>query len=365
MAAQRGRESNTNSMIHRSRLPATPAATRTAAAAANGRAQADDASAVRRRSHFPSLSRWHTDLLLVLALFCATYAVSGHYNIAETLRRLTRPYEYLQLDELPGALLVTALGLIWVAWRRNREARHALLQRQAAEARLAETLVEKNRLAARFIDTQEAERRNLARELHDELGQYLNAIKLDATAIARHAREPLQQRHAQTITESIDRVHRVVQSMIRRFRPVALDELGLSAALESNIAHWQQRMPGTELRLGVTGDLGSCGEQVNLAIYRMVQEALTNISRHARAQRVDVRLARRAAPRDEVCLLIEDDGVGTDLHERGTGLGLVGMRERAELLGGTFDVSSQPGHGFRLAAVLPVGDAAPVRGIQA
>lgn len=317
----------------------------------DGAAQAADAGSDAVFLH------WRRDLGLVLVVVAATYALSAYFNLAETLRRLTRPYEFLQLDELPVVMLAAALGLAWFAWRRYREARRELGQRRIAESTLARTLEENRRLARRFMAVQEEERRSLARELHDELGQYLNAIKLDAVAIASHAREPSSGRRAQSIVDSVDHVHGVVQALIRRFRPVALDELGLQAALEHCLDHWRRRLPGTVLRLVIRGDLARCGEPANLAIYRVVQEALTNVSRHARATRVGVRLERcRAADpdADEVRLQVDDNGVGTDLHVRRSGLGLVGMRERAEALGGGLHVDSAPGHGFSLRMTLPL-----------
>jgi glucose-6-phosphate-specific signal transduction histidine kinase len=299
----------------------------------------------------------------VAASAVVTFVFSARYNLSEALRHLTQPYEYLQLDELPVVFLVAASGLAWFAWRRYREARCELMRRRTVEAHLAEALDEKSRLARRFIDAQEAERRSLARELHDELGQYLNAIKLDAVSIGNHAMQASQRARAQGIVESVDRMHRVVQMMIRRFRPVALDELGLQAALEHSMEHWQRRMPGTTLCLSTKGNLEHCGEPANLAIYRMVQEGLTNISRHARASRVLVHLERRVSAcgvNDEVRLAINDDGVGADLRIHGTGLGLIGMRERAELLGGQFHTTSRPGHGFALIATLPVTAGEPL-----
>lgn len=306
--------------------------------------------------------RSNGDIVLMVVVVVGTFIVSARFNVAEMLRRVTRPYEHLQLDELPTVALAAALGLVWFAWRRYRETRFELARRQAAEACLAATLDEKNHLARRFIDAQEAERRNLARELHDELGQYLNAIKLDAVSIVRHADQAPVHTRARSIVDSVDRVHVVVQTMIRRFRPVALDELGLLAALEHSIQDWRRRMPDTRLRLTATGDLDDCGEAINLAVYRMVQEGLTNVSRHARARRVEVRLERltRADGGSRIHLRIDDDGVGTDLNFPRSGLGLLGMRERAELLGGDFCLASRPGRGFSLHAALPVAVGHPL-----
>lgn len=308
--------------------------------------------------------RGHGDFVLVIATTAAAFGLSAYYNLAETLRSLSKPYESFQLDELPVAMLIAALGAVWFAWRRYREARFALRQRQVAEASLATTLEENRRLARRFMDMQEAERRNLARELHDELGQYLNAIKLDAVAIVSQEPRPPLRHRAQSIVDNLDHVHGVVQVLIRRFRPVALDELGLQAALEHYIDHWRRRLPHTLLHMTVSGDLEHCGEPVNLATYRIVQEGLTNISRHAHATQIRIHLERRTPGpkgRDEVCLTIEDNGSGVGLKVRGSGLGLVGMRERAEALGGEFGVSSAPGHGFSLQVTLPLahGQAVP------
>ncbi len=323
-----------------------------------GPVPATAAAVVRTTRASESLfSRWHGDLVLVIVATVAAFALSAHYDLAETLRRLTGPYEALQLDELPVVMLVAALGLVWFSWRRYRKARLGLRQRQVAEAALAATLEENRRLAKRFMDVQEAERRNLARELHDELGQYLNAIKLDAVAVANHSAQLPFHARARNIIDSVDHVHRVVQVLIRRFRPVALDELGLQAALEHYVHQWRQHLSGTALLLEIEGDLGQCSESTNLAIYRTVQEGLTNISRHARATRVRIRLERGvsgSSGRDEVRLTMEDNGVGVALQARGSGLGLVGMRERAETLGGEFRVSSTPGRGFWLQVAVPV-----------
>lgn len=300
--------------------------------------------------------RWRRDAIVVILGVVLAYGVCARYNVTEALRRLTRPYEYLQLDELPVVMLLAALGLVWFAWRRNREARSELRQRQRTEARLAATLEDNRRLARHFVDTQEAERRKLARELHDELGQYLNAIKLDAVAVGNHATQAVLRSRAQGIVDSVDHLLRVVKNLIRRFRPVALDELGLAAALECSLDHWRPRLPQTRLHLDITGDIDHCGEPSNLAVYRLVQEGLTNISRHAQASQVRIRLDRAISPRsgrDELRLSIEDDGVGADLRAKSHGLGLVGMRERTEMLGGEFGVSSAPGRGFSLRASVP------------
>src|SRR5262249_10294730 len=150
---------------------------------------------------------------------------------------VTRRWEGIELDEWPIVLLVLAVGLMWLSWRRYRETLSELRARQAAEARLAEALSLNRQLAHQHLRLQESERKHLARELHDEFGQYLNAIKLDAVAI----RETSSSSHADAadrIASAVDHVHVVVSDIIRRLRPAGLDELGLVAALENCVDHW-------------------------------------------------------------------------------------------------------------------------------
>lgn len=303
-----------------------------------------------------AFSHWR-DIALVIVVIAATEGFCDYYNVAETLHRLTRPYEHLQFDELPVVALVAALALAWFAWRRYREARRELRRRQATEASLAAALNENRRLAWHYIDAQEKERRSLARELHDELGQYLNAIKLDAVALNTTPAETATHKRAGNILDSIDHMHRSVQGLIRRFRPVGLDELGLAAALENNVSHWRRYLSDTQLELRMDGNVDGCSEAVNLALYRLVQEGLTNISRHAQAHRVFIHLERVGAAdgtADSIQLTIHDDGVGANPNLANSGLGLIGMRERVELLSGHFEKDSAPGKGFTLNARLPV-----------
>src|SRR5580704_1686169 len=127
-------------------------------------------------------SPWR-DTLAVLIATALTIALAAHFNWSEALYALTRREERLQLDELPIGMLVLLTGLIWLAWRRNRQARREILARQATEAELARALAANRELAKETLRIQEDDRKHLAREIHDELGQYLNAIKLDAVFI--------------------------------------------------------------------------------------------------------------------------------------------------------------------------------------
>jgi len=256
------------------------------------------------------------DAILVAVVTIATWVVCGIFNVTEMLRRLNAPYERYQLDELPTVLLVLGIGLTWFATRRYHEARQEITRRTSAEAQLAAALADNRRLAQQYVELQETERKSLARELHDELGQYLNVIKLDAVGIRDdgHASPAATHRRASTIVEICDHIHGTLATLIRELRPTGLDELGLAAALEHCVETWRARLPDVSLGLEIAGDLSALPESVTVTVYRLVQEALTNVAKHAAASRVNVRLERaagREAEGDTILAAVSDDGVGT------------------------------------------------------
>lgn len=301
-------------------------------------------------------SPWR-DTAIVAAITIAAFFLSAHFQFNETLYALTRDWEYFQADELPLGMLVLSMGLIWLAWKRYAEARRELHARRIAEAKLAGVLLDNRRLAQESLRIQEVERKHLARELHDELGQYLNAIKLDAVSIVDgggDARFSIDTSLA--IIRTVDHVHRAVSDMIGRLRPVGLDELGLVAAIEHCVDQWGQRIPNTRILLAVEGNFEDLAEPLNLTVYRLIQEGLTNIYKHAGAARAEISLRRAVSIRngvDEVLLTVADDGCGMETGARRTRFGLSGMRERVEMSGGTFMLTSEPGGGVRFEACLP------------
>ncbi len=199
----------------------------------------------------------------------------------------------------------------------------------------------------RLLHTLEAERRRVARELHDEVGQasaavgvLLHTIENAAHASSREPHPELAAAHAtiRQITESVARV-------VRDYHPAELLGLGLEETLRTHARQFTQRH-GLTLRLSTTSVDGLFSDEHALHVYRIVQEALANIVRHGQARRVSVQLARHG-PR--VMATVRDDGVGFDPRKsRNRGLGLVTMRERAELIGGTLDVRSAPGRGTEI-----------------
>jgi two-component system sensor histidine kinase UhpB len=297
-------------------------------------------------------------LIAVIAVFTAVVCVK--FNLSEALLQWTRPFERLQLDELPAVLLVVAISLIWFSSRRYFEATRQLRLRQAAEVQLAETLGENKRLAQQYVDMQENERKALARDLHDELGQYLIAIKLDAMSMRESmAADAGVDDVVRAMIANIDRVYGVVTGLIRQLRPVGLDDLGVTAAIEHCVNDWRSRLPLVTIELSLTGDFETLDETRGLVVYRLVQEALTNIARHAGATRVQIRIAAGPAADSRRCIeiIIDDNGAGADLSAPRPGLGLVGMRERVSALGGSITLASERGAGFQVKASLPMAGA--------
>jgi two-component system, NarL family, sensor histidine kinase UhpB len=300
-------------------------------------------------------SPWR-DVAVVIGITTLSILCSDYFNLNEALYALTRREERFQLDELPIGMLVLLIGLMWLSWRRYVHARREVRARRIAEARLGAALAENRRLSQENLRILEVERKHLARELHDELGQYLNAIKIDAVAIRGASDVAFSSNASIAIIRTVDHVHAAVSDMIARLRPVALDELGLVAALEHCVDHWRQRVPSTRFVLTVRGNFEDLSEPLNLTLYRLIQEGLTNIYKHAQAKQATITLERIGSIRcgqDELSLTMADDGCGMESTTRTSRFGLSGMRERVEMAGGTFKLESAPGRGLRFEAHLP------------
>jgi two-component system, NarL family, sensor histidine kinase UhpB len=304
-------------------------------------------------------SPWR-DLVLVAGITVMAFVLSSHFQFNEALFSLTRHWEYFQVDELPVGMFVLSLCLIWLARKRYAHARRELHARRIAEARLAEALQENRRLAQENLRIQEVERKHLARELHDELGQYLNAIKLDAVSIGDSGGTDAQFSTDASIAiiRNVDHIHRAVSEMIGRLRPVGLDELGLVAAIEHCVDQWCQRIPNTQILFSVEGNFEGLAEPLTLTLFRLIQEGLTNIFKHANAGHAEISL-RRDNGADVVRLRVADDGCGMEAGARRTRFGMSGMRERVEMSGGTFVLTSEPGRGLEFEAWLPATGANP------
>ena len=231
--------------------------------------------------------------------------------------------------------------------RLARELHDSLQQQKRAEAALRESRDSLRELSAALQSIREEEKTRIARELHDELGQMLTALKMDASAIADDLL-PTQEalaRRAQDMKQVIDATVRSVRRISADLRPMMLDNLGLAPTLEWLTQGFAERT-GIEVDLAMPNeDLGASGDAAT-AVFRIVQEALTNVARHAQATQVQVSVLRVAG---NVRVRVTDNGVGLgDNADRETrSFGVLGMRERAYVLGGEFSISSAPDKGKR------------------
>jgi len=223
-------------------------------------------------------------------------------------------------------------------------------QRQAREQSLHR--IELRRLAASVVEAREEERRRIARELHDELGQHLTAMKMELSSLRAEVPGHAGDGRITGMLEMVDSTVAALRRIAADLRPLMLDDLGLNAAIE-----WLARDAARRMDMEVTVQLGTddppLGPGADIALYRMVQEALTNVARHANA--TDVRIALRQSA-DELVLTVQDNGLGfPDRSMRQEGrYGLLGLRERAIMLGGRLDLDNPPGGGARITVHLPL-----------
>lgn len=254
----------------------------------------------------------------------------------------------------------------WQSWRAQVELERRVAERTAELSKTNLALQEeidqrkraeedRIRLLRRVAVVQEEERRRIAREMHDQLGQQLSALTLKLAVLkvdcGEQAELRIQIESLQTIAKQIDED---VDFLVWELRPTALDDLGLGAALSQYVRNWSKHF-------GVSAELHTSGIEkdrlpieIEMVLYRIAQEALNNVAKHARAQQVDILLECRSG---QVSLIVEDNGVGFE-EEQTLGasdqrMGLIGMRERVTLAGGTLVVESNPGSGTTIAARIP------------
>jgi signal transduction histidine kinase len=263
---------------------------------------------------------------------------------------LNRAYNRLRLRLAIMLGITIVVGLLLAAFTARRMLRldKELTQRYEEGVRARQELQE---LSARLVSAQEEERRAISRELHDEVGQSLSALLMEAgNAAARVPPDSVDvRRHVDSIKKLAEASVNVIRNMTLLLRPSMLDDFGLVPALE-----WQAREVSKRTGLRVHVSAGESADDLpdalKTCIYRVVQEALHNCARHAQARSVKVVVEQKPA---KIVLSVEDDGRGFD-SGRVRGLGLVGMEERVHHLGGVFGIRSAPGGGTRVAVELPL-----------
>jgi len=257
----------------------------------------------------------------------------------------------------------------WQFWQANVELERRVTERTAelSETNLLlhaeidqrkRTEEERTSLLRRLALAEEEERRRMAREMHDQFGQQLTALTLKLASLKANCGDQTelcaQIESLQTISKQLDED---IDFLVWELRPTALDDLGLKAALSKYVANWSKHF-------GVCAELHAMGMErcrltgeTETVLYRIAQEALNNVAKHAQAAKVDLILECRS---DQISLIVEDDGVGFDetrifdAHDRR--MGLIGMRERAALVGGKLAVESNPGNGSTIAVRIPTQD---------
>lgn len=226
--------------------------------------------------------------------------------------------------------------------------------------RVQAAMAERQDLARHILAARDEERRHLARELHDECGQYLSSLRAEAAFAEDLAREglPALLPCAQAINRSAAHLLESLQTLVRQLRPVGLEEFGLAASLEQLVESWNRRSDGAcRYHLDLAPALRQAppmDDNLTLTIYRVAQESLTNASRHSRASRVALRLypAESAAEGGGLNLSVEDDGI-FEQQAPATGFGLLGMRERVQALGGRLQLLPRMPSGLRVEVWLP------------
>ncbi len=224
-------------------------------------------------------------------------------------------------------------------------------QRLVAELEAREAL--RGQLLERALTAQEEERRRIARELHDEAGQALTSLMVGLRLLEQEAASPEAILHRTSVLKQmtndvLENLHRLAMDL----RPASLDHVGLAAALRQYIDLYRHQT-GLDVQLEVVGlERQRLPSEVETTLYRIIQEALTNVARHAQARHVGVLLEVGA---ERIVAIVEDDGVGFDpeISQRNGRLGLFGMRERAEIIGGVFTIESAPGRGTTVFVEVP------------
>jgi PAS domain S-box-containing protein len=268
--------------------------------------------------------------------------VGTHFDLSERKRAeeaLKRAHEELEV-RVKERTVELALA--------NASLKEEMIERERAERARTELL-------SRLVFAQEDERKRIAREMHDQFGEQLTALGLGISALRDSCGTDQQLGPMVAALEKVaQQLDRDVDHLVWELRPTALDDLGLRAALANYVQDWS-------VRAGVRADLHTTGlsadrltSEVETTLYRIAQEALNNIAKHARAENVDVILERRP---DQVSLIIEDDGVGFEQGNGSTphqGFGLLGMQERAALVGATVQIESAAGEGTTIIVRMPV-----------
>ena len=273
--------------------------------------------------------------------------ISKPFHAEEILARVRTQLELGRLRQ----------GLEQLVRERTAQLLDEIAERKQTERQLRESRQKLRELSGYLEDIREQERARIARELHDELGQALTVLRIDLVRLANrlaHQRDMTpQQIHERlaTLIGILDQIADSTRSISENLRPGMLDVLGLGAAIEHHVGKFAQST-GVQCQLAMNQSDFPLDDRSATTVFRLLQEALTNVARHAQAQRVEIQLV---GLEKEVLLVEHDDGRGIQSQgsSKRSSYGMLGMRERVGLLGGNLLVESEPGKGTRIEASIP------------
>ena len=304
----------------------------------------------------PRNTHYHTkithDIIIVIAITILISLFTLFFDLSEKFYQWSRIWEAYQVDELLFPLLGFAICLIWFSSRRYLDAK--------IESKSNLILLSENRqLIRNLTETQERERLLLAQELHDVFAQHLTALRTHAEII--QATTPTENtpllNNTQKIIENVDKLHRVTRSLLKTLRPPLLD-FGIVMAVEDLVTDWRQTHQTIDCQLTFHNDEPTLNEAETLAIYRTLQEGLSNIAKHTQAQQVDIHLYfpinHASDPAILSLALTNDDSISFSPDKDTSGLGMIGIKERAILLNGSFELTPLVPVGTKLTFSFPI-----------
>lgn len=305
--------------------------------------------------------KFKKDILFVVFISIAVFIIAVDLDLYELLFDWSRQYDWLQIDEMMLTTIVFFPGLVWFSFRRWKDTISALNNALVTQSELeiiqlkqSETLQENRRLLRRISEIQEEERQRIAIDLHDIFGQHVTAIHANSSTIQSILGKGVPAYElAGKIVSSSQQLAYLARLMLKELHPPALENIGLDAALRGLLAEWAENHHDIDVVFSSEGNDDGIEMFISLAIYRCLQEGLTNIAKHATATKINFFIDYQSSGPDEgghsIFMLLDDNGCGFIFPPRNHGLGLIGIRERITNLGGVFKVTSTLGKGTNLS----------------
>lgn len=292
-----------------------------------------------------------TDAVIVIFFSLLTWILARYFDLSERFYNWSRVWEDYQADELFFPLFSLSLGLIWFSYRRYQHVKIKDLNNRLL-------LSENRRLVKRLTETQDNERLFLAQELHDIFAQHLTALRTNAETIqSLIGNEKMAVLNAtKMISNNVEKLHCITRSLLKTLRPPPL-EFGVVMAIEDLVTEWQHNHNSIHCQLNFHGEQSELCEKSVLTLYRTIQEGLSNISRHSKANNVVIDFYFPTLTNKHPSTLklqIIDNGSGFNHSLVQKGLGLIGLRERAQSLNGQFSISDNDPSGSILELILPI-----------